>query len=107
MIKPRPRNLVGRMHYLRDCVSFQYWLKGDDDKPVQLITYMKSDDGTWFAEAVLDGSFLWREPIDSVTYGSLMNMVGNGLLKLQSFLEKRIQSDQLLCYIVSNETKEL
>lgn len=107
MIKSRPRNLSGMTHYIRDCISFQHWLKDDNGKPVQLITYKKSDSGVWFAEAVLDDSFVWREPIDSVTYNSLAKMAGNGLLKFQSFLEKRIQSDQWLCYIVSNEAKEL
>ena len=100
-----PRDIVGRVNCRRECVSFQYWIKNDKGKPVQLVTYTKTDYDAWIAEAIFDDLTVWRSSIDPVTYGSLVNIAANGLLKLQSFLERRAQDDQQLCYFVSNETR--
>lgn len=99
------RDLVGKVNYRRECVSFQYWIKDDKGKSVQLVTYMKTDDDAWLAEAIFNDLTVWRSLVDPVTYGSLVNIAANGLLKLQSFLERRIQDDQQLCYFASNETR--
>ena len=99
----KAKDLVGKVNEGRQCVSFQYWLKNDNSELVKILHYVYTGKA-WFVMSIEDG-VTWQDCIDEVTYGSLVNVAANGLLKLQSYLERRVQDDQEACYCISNATR--
>ncbi len=96
----KQKDLVGKVSDGKRCISFQYWLKNDDGELVRILHYVNTGQA-WFVMSAF-GGVTWQDSIDEVTYGSLTNIAANGLLKLQGYLEARIQADQEACYCASN-----
>ena len=100
----KPKELVGRLYDGKDCIGFSYWLEDQSCTKVKLVQFFKVGNA-WEVKVEVNGTCLWQETVDPVTYGKIENIAANGLLKFQSFLEHTIQDWQAICYYCSLATR--